>query len=603
MQLKMKNICKRITISLLLLVSIASLSAAPKSVHSCLKRGYFTSVYIRESPSDTPRNNYLIIGEDGEITPVWFFRYNSKAPGELNSSRFNPKEYLGKVVEMDFVGTATANNNEFPIYDKSGELKLLKRYIVTKINSLQVLDDKIAVDKRYEYPQSDTLIVPHDISLKRRKYSGGGSNKVVQLSNYVKGDGSPSSPYTSADGSAGLLKAFAALPKGGTIVVPAGHYRSTATKIKIPTYINICGKEGDETPTFDLTTKSSWMLQGCNRIERIKVDVSNLGDKYVGEVVIVDNGAKDVTIRDVHFQGGYTVDPESHKSTNHVVCVRLMSELDNITFERCRFSNIMRSLVTKGQRSQHNITIRESLFEEASHMCISFDQVSDMSNILLENNTFKEFSHFGTAFARITNVTMRGNTFYTRNTLSVTSYNHPIHIEEFCQNFLLEDNIIDIVMRLPDSAAATARTCGLSIKDSRNVTIRNNAFSHCNIAFEASHNWLSGSILCTKNTIRDGQFTIDSGCNRVSIIDNDIDTPPTCAFAIGCKLPELSPTWGHIIERNRIVGLNGTMPFRIEGNVVDSKITANKFSGENQLPYSLKLSSMGRNVEVGGNTF
>ncbi len=599
----MKIYSNRIAILLLLIANISLLSAAPKSAERCVKRGYFTSVFIRESPSDTPRNNYLIVGEDGEITPVWFFRYNSKVSGELNSSRFNPKNYLGRVVAIDFIGTATANNNEFPIYDKSGELKLLKRYIVTKINSLEVVDDKFIVDKRYRYPQADTLIVPHDISTKRVKYSDRGDDKVVQLTKYVKGDGSPASPYKSADGSAGLLKAIADLPKGGTIEVPSGHYSSTATKIKIPHYVNICAKEGAQTPSFDLTKKDSWLLQGCNKIERIKIDVSNLDDKYVGQVVVIDNGAKDVTIRNVHFQGGYTVDPQSYKSTNHVVCVRLMSELDNITFEQCRFSNIMRSLVTKGQRNQSNITIKECLFEEASHMCISFDQVSNISNVQLVNNTFKEFSHFGAAFARITNVTMRGNTFYTRNKLSVTSYNHPIHIEEFCQNFLLEDNVIDIVMRLPNSAAATTRTCGLSIKDSRNVTLRNNEFKHCNIAFEASHNWLSGNILFTKNRLQDGQFIIDNGCNQVSIIDNDIDTPPTCAFTISCDLPELSPTWGHIIERNRVVGLNGTMPFRVEGSVVDSKITANEFRGNDQLQHSLKLLTPNQNIEINNNIF
>lgn len=597
-----ETIKKNLLLLLLLICGVVSLHAAPSRSERFVRTGYLTCALIREHDNDLPRTYYMMIDEDGEITPVWFFRCESNEPGKLHSNVFNPKDYLGKTITMDFEGVSTANNNEFVIYE-DGKQKLINRIILSKIYSLEVVDKKIKVEKGLIYPLRDTLTVPHDVLVPKVRYADKvASNKVVQLTDYVKGDGTSDSPYTSADGSAGLLEAFAALPDGGTVEVAHGEYLSTTGMIQIPTFVNIRGMS-EVKPVFHLTESDAWLVQGSNLIENVRLDLCNMSQPYVGQVLVIDNNARDVVVRGVEVQGGYTIDPTTYRSTNNVVAMRLMSYIDNITFDGCRFSNIMRGLVTKGQRSQHGITIKNCTFEGTGHMCVSFDQVSDITDVLLENNNFHEFTHFGTAFARISNVTIRNNRYYSRNKMSVNGYSQPIHMEESCQNFVIENNDIDVQMRQYDGAAPTSRNYGISVMDARNLKILNNRLTHCNVELDATHSWVGGNVLFSKNNIVDGQVNIGRGCNNVTVTYNYIENPPVQPFAIECMKLEFAPTHGHVIERNRVVGLEGKRSFIIEGHVKDCIIKDNLFIGEGQLPYHIEVSDLGGDITVEGNTF
>ena len=130
-----------------------------------------------------------------------------------------------------------------------------------------------------------------------------------------------------------------------------------------------------------------------------------------------------------------------------------------------------------------NIVIKNSVFKDQGQMCMSFDQSSDITNVVVENNKFIEFTHFGVAFARINDVTIRNNTFYSRNLLAFNTYNQALHIEEHCQNFLIENNDIDVKLRTSDSnnPNTKVRCPGILITDCRQFTIRNNRLKNSDI--------------------------------------------------------------------------------------------------------------------------
>ena len=566
--------------------------------------GYFTHVYAREHVSDMPRGFFMLIEADGTITPMYFHRYSSKNSGELGKWTFDPRDFLGKTIRMDFEGTPEENNNEYNIWD-GGTLKMIKKVSVEIINSLTVVNSPITVDELYQYPQSDTLLFPHDELVAIDEYENKTPTKKISLADYVQGAGTKAFPYTSSDGYAGLKAACTDLPNGGTIEVPSGVYKATNKQLSIPRFVSIKGV-GETKPCFILTNDRMWYLKGSNTIDFIDVDMTQIDRSYTHEVISIHHNAKDVTIKNSKFIGNYAVDPITHKESGNVVMFRMYSHISNITFEADTIVAPLRGIVTKGMRNQHNITIRRCVFKDQAQMSISFDQSSNISNVLVENNQFLEFSHFGIAFARINDVVCRNNTFYSRNLESFNTYNQAFHIEEHCQNFVLENNHIDVILRTSGNDQdpnTKERSPGILVTDSRNFIINNNQLKNSDILFIGVQSQLIGHSEIFDNTIYDGGFVIRESVRKLHIHDNEVTNPPQHAFYLYSTIPMAYPFGDHFIEANTITGLEGAQALYLRGQIKGLNVKNNSFRGCSQTASYLNLDPYSERFNMDGNEF
>ncbi|MEM6829300.1 MAG: right-handed parallel beta-helix repeat-containing protein, partial [Bacteroidota bacterium] len=525
---------------------------------------------------------FMLIEDDGTITPMWFYHYSTKNTGEYSTWNFDPREYLGKTITMDFSGTPEKNNNEYPIYDASNNLVLLPKVSVKFVNSITEVSQTISVPDDYIHPQTDTLMIPHDVLVAPASYDDQTPTAEVNLSDYVSGSGTEDDPYISADGAAGLKQAVAALPNGGTINVGSGIYLTTVANVNIARFVSIKGTE-EQQPEFRLTKNRSWFLKGSNTLDNIRVSSETI-ESYYNELITIDNNARDVVVKNSTFVGGYAVTPETYEEKGNGVCFRLRSHVQNLLFEDNRFINMMRGIVTKGQRNQHDITIRKNYFEGANHWFISFDQTSNISNIIVEENEFMEFSHFGVAFARIANVVLRNNTFFSRNKLNYNTFSRAIHLEEHCQNFLIENNDVDALLRHPDSdnPNTVKRNGGIAVSDSRYITIKDNTVLNSDVLLGGLYSDIDKEITLTGNKIENGGLHIRDALDQVTFHKNTMVSPPEAAFTFLSNKPRLYPFGGHVLENNTVTEMKNAKAFDLNAPIMNSSIKNNLFQGCSQ---------------------
>ena len=586
----------------LFLFLILSSSIAKAEVHY-VKTGYFTHVYAREHVTDMPRAYYMLIEADGTITPIWFHRYSTKNKGEFSKWTFDPREYLGKVISIDVTGVLVQNNNEYPIYD-GDKLVLLENFELEEVNSWNISRDEITVKDEYKYPNTDTLLIPHDVLVPYEEYEDKNPTKVIQLTDYVTGDGTEASPYISADGYAGLKAACAALPDGGTIEMSSGIYKATSKNLSIPRFVSIKGT-GATKPLIYLTDERMWSLKGSNTIDNIDVDMTLINRSYTHEVIAIQNNARDVTIKHTKLIGNYKVDPVTYKESGSIVMVRMYSHLNNITFDSDTIISPLRGISTKGQRNQHNITFKNCLFTDQGQMCVTLDQSSNTSNILFENNKFIEFTHFGVALARVNDVTFRGNTFYSRNTMSFNTYNQAFHIEEHTQNLLIEDNHVDVILRHSenDNPNTQMRSDGCLAMDSRNMIVRNNTFKNCDLIMGGNLSEKSGYTILENNNIDNGGIDIRELNDNVTVKHNVINNPPVQGIYFYSVVPRHYPFQGHKVIDNKITNLDNASALGFSGEIIDVSITNNDFQGCAQKASSLDFKDNSKDINIEDNTF
>ncbi len=568
-----------------------------------VKTGYFTHVFAREHVSDMPRGFYLLIEADGTINPLWFYRLSTQNTGQFSVWNFDPRDYLGQVISVDITAKSFENNSEFTRYEGT-ELKVIPQLVVDRINSWTVTSGSITVPPEYQYPQTDTLLIPHDVLVAEQPYADQTPSDTVQLTAYVQGAGTEASPYFSSDGSAGLKAAMADMPSGGTIEVAPGYYRITTNRLDIARFISIKGV-GSSKPVFLATLDYVWRLKGSNTLENITVDMRPITRFYTHQVIVIDNNARDVWVKNSKFMGRYSVEPGTYAEDGRVVCFRMMSHLNNITFEQDTFQNLLRHIVTKGQRNQHNLTVRNCLFSGSNHMSMSMDQVSNISNVLIENNEFRELSHFGIAFARINDVTLRNNVFYSRNKLAFNTYNRAIHIEERCQNFVIENNVIDVLMRHSDSdnPNTVIRNPAIGASDSRHLLIQNNTILNSDVLFNGVMDLIGGRNEVLNNRIENGSIQIRESNRYIRIKNNELLGPPESAISMLSVRPMVYPFGWHQIESNVVTELDDKMALDLRGEILNVTLSNNDFQGCNQQGNSLELYDGSESLTIAANNF
>lgn len=567
-------------ISLLIVFLFAGTQIITAQMKNHQKTGFFTRVYAREHLSDMPRRTFLLFEEDGTVTTLGFWS-NNQSKGVYSKPKFDPRDFLGKIVSINVEGTENHSNNEF-VYYEDGELKVTPIISVKKINSFEIIEGKkITVPTEYRQLRKDTLLMPHDITIEYDNYADKISNKTVKLTDYVRGKGTEKRPYRSDDGKAGLKAAIADLPNGGTIEVPSGTYEITTKGLKIPRFVSIKGT-GKTKPTFIVKNERIWSLKGSNTIDFINLDFTQIERRYTHEVIRIDNNARDVKISNSKFVGDYAVDPETHKESGNIVFFRLYSNLKNITFEKDTIVAPLRGIVTKGQKNHENIIIKDCVFKDQGQMCISMDQVSNIHNVVIDNNKFIEFSHFGVALARINDAKITNNTFYSRNLESFNMYNQAIHIEEHCQNFLIENNTIDVTLRNKGSYQpnSTVRSYGMILSDTRNLVIKNNIIKHSDIVFSTVvTNNIAGFSEFSNNTLEDGSIHIRDAQQKISIENNKIINPPKSGISFSSTKHSSSPSGKHQIKNNQFLQMEGKKPFEVKGKLEEIIMHHNSFQG------------------------
>ncbi|WP_237706931.1 T9SS type A sorting domain-containing protein [Ochrovirga pacifica] len=239
-------------------------------------------------------------------------------------------------------------------------------------------------------------------------------------------------------------------------------------------------------------------------------------------------------------------------------------------------------------------------------MCITLDQVSDTHNIVIEDNEFTEFSHFGVAIARINDVKIRNNTFYSRNLQSYNTYNQAIHLEEHTQNVLIENNDIDVILRNSGTGdpTSTVRSYGMIISDSRYIDIRNNKIKHNHIYFHSIGTPdTAGYSSFTNNILEDGEIWIKDSNEDIIIQNNSITNPSEYAIVLESVKPMLYPFGGHQIINNNFADMDGKHPFKVRGEVKNVTIKDNTFAGCNQLANDLQLYTGSQNLTIQDNDF
>lgn len=549
-----------------------------------VKTGYFTQVYAREHITDMPREFFLLFEADGTETVLSFSQQRSS--GIYSVWQFDPKDFLGKTISIDIDATVDNQNNEFNYWEGATLVKVPKLSI-KKINSFVEAGSTITAPTEYQHPQTDTILMPHKILIPEEIYADKTpSTKIVQLTDYIQGDGTEVSPYTSTDGTAGLKSAIANLPDGGTVEIAPGIYRATARNLNIPRFVSLKGV-GASKPKFYMNTDRMWSLKGNNTIDNINLDVTQNTRNYTHEVARIDNNARDITISNSEFISNYTVtiSENSTEETGNVVFFRFYSHIKNVTFLNNTFIKPLRPIAIKGQKNIHNLTFKGNRFEGQCNMCITLDQISNMSNVIIEENDFIEFSHFGIALARTNDVTIRNNTFYSRNLESFNTYNQALHIEEHAQNLIIENNDIDVTLRTTGfgDPTSTVRSFGMILLDSRLMTIKDNNVKHADIFFTSTKtNATAGFTSMTKNTLEDGAIRIKDGHEKISIKNNIITNPPIYGIQLESVKPIQYPFGKHNIEFNEFNEMDNKQAFRIKGEVKEVSINNNTFKGCNQ---------------------
>jgi len=566
-------------------------------------KGYFTSFVAREHESDMPRDFYLLIAQDGTITSIAFDRYSSNNTGEFSLWQFDPRKYLGKTIQYDFTGVEFENNREFPV-TKDGVMTLLPLVRVDLTKQITVLNDNFTVPNIYRYPVNDTLVIPHRVTAIEEYYYSGAADKTVNLKDYItSGTGTNASPFISSGGDAGLLAAFDNLPEGGTVLVESGVYRINAA-FSIPRNISIKGIGGKK-PYILLEKKNALKIKGANTLENLTFDFSSLPNSYVSYMFLIDNSARNVTIKNVKLIGNYTVSEGGFIAANPVCGIRMNSHIKDLTFDRDTFINVFRGIEFKGQRNLHRITLKNSHFEGFSFTPISLDQGSDMGEVLIENNTVRDFVHFGFAFARINGVILRNNNFYTRNKMSPETFNQGIHLEEHCQNFIVENNNVDVDMRIPSKQESNLayRSAGIGIADARFITIRNNEVKNSHINFSGNTTKHCGKSKVIDNTLTNGSIQINDANMGITVEKNRVVNPPESALSLYSVMPMSYPFSGHTIRNNIFESLQGIIPISIKAEVNNVTVSNNKFNGCSMKSNLLDFRGISDNLVISGNTF
>ncbi len=554
--------------------------AKDEKIPTTTKTGYLTSVFARESERDTPRHFFLLIGEKGDITLLGFERYSSKNKSEYSNVNFDPRKSLGKCITMTFSGEYQSNNKEFNIATKGGKVEQVRKSRVVLLSDWKEVDKKISVDKKYLYPVKDTVYMPHDITLEEVKYiPAKKSSETVSLAKFVTGKGTEANPYVSEDGSAGLSEAIKKLKGGGTVLIPEGRFFFTAKNFDIPRGVNLKGA-GEDKSTIIFKNTGAMNYLGNNTLEHYTMDIT-IPQKY-GYVTQMADYAQDVLVRNITVVGDYHPDPKAagvRIRNNSTIPFTMGCWVDGFTIEDCKFHNVYRSFVSKGHKEQRNITVRNCLFDGHAYTCISLDQTSGCENFLIEDCEFRDFSHFGTAFARITDVTIRNCKFFSRTLYASAPYNQAIHLEDHCQNFVIESNDIDIILKGHQDTRPSYRSAGVALGDTRRVVVRNNTLKHCMIVAHAGESPVSGYNLIENNTIEDGMISIADNV-YTTIKGNTIINPPTNPFTV------MTPTargevCDHItITDNSVTGLKNMEALVIKGFVEGVTFTGNKIEGE-----------------------
>ncbi|WP_109829365.1 right-handed parallel beta-helix repeat-containing protein [Reichenbachiella versicolor] len=584
---------------LLLLVSVGIANAA----EHVIKTGYFTRVYVQEHETDMPRKVYLLIEGDGTISAMGFWG-NNKSSGQYTKANFDPRDYYGKTITIDVEATGNNSNNEF-IYYEGGKLIKSPILSVLKINSFIEASTAITAPSEYKYPRADTILMPHDILIPEENYDDKEVTKVVKLADYVQGAGTVESPYISTDGFAGLKEAIADLPDGGTIEVASGEYKVTSKNLAISRFVSIKGV-GESQPNFILTQDNMWKLKGSNTIDNISMDMRQNDRRYTHEVIGIDNNARDVKIVNSTIISNYAVDPNTYEESGSVVVFRLYSHLKNISFEKNKFINSLRAISTKGQKNHHGIYFKENLFEGQCHMCITLDQVSNITDVVIKDNTFSEFSHFGVALARINDAKIINNTFYSRNLESFNTYNQAIHIEEHCQNLLIENNEIDVTLRNSGTKTPNSpiRSYGMILSDTRLMTIKNNDIKHSDIVFSTVvTDETAGFTVFSNNRLEDGGIQIKDSQEEVMVMENEIVNPPEYGVYFSSTKRSSPPFGGHHVTSNKFTKMDRKYPFKMVGEINNVSITDNEFIGCDQKASTIQLFENSTNLEIADNTF
>ncbi|MFI3270277.1 MAG: right-handed parallel beta-helix repeat-containing protein [Rikenellaceae bacterium] len=566
------------------------------------KTGYLTVVNARESERDMPRRFYLLIGEDGEKTLLGFDRYSGKNKGDCAPARFDPRRDLGKVVTITFSGEYQSNNKEYNISEGGAKPTMIRKSRVVDMQSWTVVDKQIKVAKEYLHPVNDTVAMPHDIITHQKpyKYKAPAKMMSVNLKDFVSGKGTKENPFISSDGTAGLSAAVKKIPQGGVVVISKGVYDFTAKNFTIPHGVVIRGEsESESVITFKNT--GAWSMLGDNVLEHFTMDVTR-PQKY-GYVTKCADNSHNIVARDLTVVGDFHPDPKAagvRMRKNSTIPFTMGSWVDGFTIERCKFHNVYRSFVTKGQKQQKNITVRDCLFDGHAYTCISLDQTSGCENILIERCEFRDFSHFGTAFARITDVTLRNCTFYSRTLFASAPYNQAIHLEDHCQNFVIENNNIDVILKGHQESRPTYRSAAVALGDSRLCTVRNNTIRNSLITVHAGETLLGGFSVIEGNTIDNGVISLGE-CRGVRVVNNKITNPSSTPFTVGTSWARLMPCSDNVIKGNTVTGLNGFAPLLIKGFVEGLNFEGNTISGGNILPVESNSRVEGAKIIINAN--
>ncbi|MFI3295803.1 MAG: right-handed parallel beta-helix repeat-containing protein [Rikenellaceae bacterium] len=563
-----------------------------------VKTGYYTCVLARESDNDMPRKFHLLIEPSGEITLLGYDRYSNDNTAQYSKLTFDPDQFLGRVVTIDYTGAVHTNNKQFNIQREDGSLLRIPKIRVYTINRMEL--DSVAVDvpSIYRYPNPDTLVMPHPVELSHFDYDFVASDRLVSLLDFVEGEGTADSPYVSEDGSSGLCDAISALGGAGTILVDRGVYQISSKGIRLPFGVCLRGVDEADCRFVFHAASDTWTLQGDNHIENLTVDITSV-DRYC-HTIMVDNFARNVSFSHFTVWGDYFVDSLSYSARGAVVAIGLASYISNVTLDHCSFHNVFRGLQSKGQRSHHGITVRDCLFDGFSYTPISLDQTSDITDVLIEGNRFLEFCHFGVAFARISNVVLRNNLFYSRRVAAVDTFNQAVHLEDHSNSFLIENNSIDVIMRRPNRA--NYRNAAISVSDGRGIIIRGNNIKNSGITMQSGETSLSGYSLIEGNTIDGGTIYLGE-VTGVDVLDNQIRGSVSAPIVLSTGEAMQQPVSEVRVLGNRVSDFSGLDAVLISGFVGDILVSGNSFVGDNIMALRVDLSTSLRGIVVSDNCF
>lgn len=593
----------KLLLILLMFSTLQTLSAKKESeldtISRTTKTGYYTAVYARVSHQDMPRLYAMLIEENGDAFVLGYDRYSTKS-GPLNVYNFNPRQYHGKTITIEYDGYYQGENAQYRILLPNGDIRRIPYIRVTNMYSIEQVDKQIDVDKIFLYPCADTLLIPHRNPIKEERYNYTPSAEIrtVSLRDFVSGKGTESSPFVSTDGTAGLREAVSKFNNGGVVEVGEGVYRVDELKSVIPVGVTIRGAGEGKTKFIFTRNGETWILKGNNIVEELSIDIRPI-EKYC-HTIAVDNNARNVTIRKITMDGAHSVTSDKYQFVKNICGIGLKSYITNFTLEDCTFHNVFRSLQTVSQKCQYGIIIRGCLFDGWSFTPISLDVVSDIRDVVIENNQFRDFCHFGVALAQITDVSLRNNIFYSRQIISRDTYNEGIHMENHCERIVIENNEIDIVLRRPDKEGF--RNSGVSMVCGRNLVVRNNTIKNSSIHIAANTTVLCANIVIENNSIDNGAIDVASSGN-VKIVDNRISNSPKTPITIESTRAMHASTKDVLLRANRVTGFKGCEAINLLGYVSDIRVENNIFSGEDINVAALNLKVPLKNIIFEGNRF